>query len=247
MKILITGARGFIGRNLVETLGIRRRVEIMPFNSSGDPALLDGYAEKCDFLYHLAAVHQSDDPADFEKVNHRFFAELLGRLKAAGNSCPVLLPSPVYTGDDNDYNRSKLAAERTLLAHSRETGAKAIIYRLTNIFGRYARPYGYSIAATICYSVARSLPIEIRDPDRVLRLYYIDDVIDSFIAQLDDGIKPDQDGYYRLPREQEYEITAQDLADRFISYKKSLGQGEEPELRDLFSRRLYDTLLSYLP
>jgi UDP-2-acetamido-2,6-beta-L-arabino-hexul-4-ose reductase len=246
METLITGSTGFIGRNLIEALEQRGTTEILGFSSSSDYSLLKSYSAECDFVYHLAAVHRPLDETEFERVNHLLFAELLNMLRKEHNYCPVLLASSIHTGNNNGYGLSKLAAEQTLKKHAKLTGARAIIYRLTNTFGRYARPNSHSVVATFCHNIARGLPITINDPDRLMKLYYIDDVVASFVKHLENGSEPDESGFYRLPQDQEYEITLQELADKIYSFKRSLDQGLELARGDLLSDYLYRTFKSYL-
>jgi UDP-2-acetamido-2,6-beta-L-arabino-hexul-4-ose reductase len=247
MKVLITGATGFIGRNLTEALKRLQNIEILALNSSSDSLQLENYTGQCDFVYHLAAVHRPADESEFERVNHLLFANLLNMLRTRNNKCPVLLASSIHTGTDSGYGLSKLAAERALFKHAEVTGAKAIIYRLTNTFGRYARPNCHSVVATFCSNIARDLPIGISDPDRLMKLYYIDDVVESFVAQLSNGSEPGKDGFYRLSPELEYEVTLQQLANKIYAYKAALNQGREPDRANLFSENLYRTFISYLP
>lgn len=245
MKVLITGATGFIGRNLTWALDSLHNIVIIAYNSSSDPQLLERYTGECDFIYHLAAVHRPLDESEFERVNHLLFVNLLDLLKAKNNKCSVLLASSIHTGINTGYGLSKLAAEKALLRHAAVTGAKAIIYRLTNTFGRYARPNCHSVVATFCSNIAQGLPIVISDPDRLMKLYYIDDVVESFVAQLSNGSEPEADGFYRLPQELEYEVTLQQLANKIYAYKAALDQDREPDRADLFSEHLYRTFLSY--
>lgn len=246
MKILVTGAGGFIGRNLIEALEENKEVVILKFDHGDDSEKLDRYCGECDFLFHFAAVHRPEDESEFEKVNHLFFADLLAMLKAKNNCCPVLLTSSIQAGDDSAYGRSKRAAENELKKHAEELKARAIIYRLTNTFGRYARPNHHSVVATFCYNIARGLPIVIKDPDRIMYLYYIDDVVESFIAHLYNGNSPDADGYYRLPEELKYEISLVELADMIYSCKSHLNEGLKPSFEDEFAAKLYETYLSYI-
>jgi UDP-2-acetamido-2,6-beta-L-arabino-hexul-4-ose reductase len=246
MKILITGAKGFIGRNLIEALEKIKEIEIFAYDKSSSPRTLQHFTGVCDFVYHLAAVHRPEDPAEFEKVNHLLFADLLNMLQDNRNSCPVLLPSSIQAGDHSAYGQSKLAAENALKKHSELTGARAIIYRLTNTFGRYAKPNHHSVVATFCYSIARNLPIEISDPDRVMKFYYIDDVIASFTNHLLNNLKPDADGFYHLPEELTYEVTLKELADIIYSFKVWVDKGLAPIFPDELSLKLYQTYLSYI-
>ena len=245
MKVLVTGANGFIGSNLIERLENNKEVEILEYDRNSDPHMLDYFTIICDFVFNLAAVHRPKDEAEFNKVNHLFFANLLGILRSKNNACPVLLTSSIQAGQNSGYGRSKLAAEKELNKHSEIMGSRAIIYRLTNTFGRHAKPNYHSVVATFCYNIARGLPIEISDPDHVMKLYYIDDVIDSFLSHLNNNIDPDPDGYYRLPKDLEYEITLKELADKIYSFKASSDEDLAHLINDKFSRKLYETYISY--
>ena len=245
MKVLVTGARGFIGRNLIEALRNRKVYELLKYDREENPEKLEIYCRECEFLFHFAAVHRPDNELEFEKVNHLFFAGLLNRLRSNKNSCPVLLTSSIQAEDNTAYGRSKKAAENALIGHSRVQHSRAIIYRLTNTFGRYARPNSHSVVATFCHHIARGLPIQVNDPERIMQFYYIDDVIESFIAHLDNGQGPDADGFYRLPPEYKYEITLEQLAQRLYIFKKLLGAGIQPVLTDAFTAKLFATYLSY--
>ena len=246
MKVLVTGASGFIGRNLIERLENNNEVEILKYNRDTDPCMLDYFTKICDFVFHLAAVHRPIDEAELVKVNHLFFANLLEMLRSNKNACPVLLASSIQAGQNSGYGRSKLAAEKELSKHSEIMKTRAIIYRLTNTFGRYAKPNHHSVVATFCYNIARGLPIEISNPDRIMRLYYIDDVINSFLSHLNNKIEPDPDGFYRLPKNLEYVITLKELADIFYLFKVRIDENLDVSINDELTSKLYNTYLSYL-
>lgn len=246
MNILITGAGGFIGRNLVEVLEEEEGYTLFKFNSADDPRLLKDYTAGCDFLFHLAAVHRPGDEAEFERVNKKFLEGVLALFRKHGNRCPVLLTSSIQAVDDSAYGRSKRAAEKLVREHAENGGGKAIVYRLTNTFGRYARPNGHSVVATFCYNIARDLPIVISDPGRTMHLYYIDDVIESFLQQLHGTLEPDDDGFYRLPKELEYHVTLGEMAEIIYGFRDLVRRGEDFMPRDEFSAKLYRTFLSYL-
>jgi len=247
MKILVTGAAGFIGKNLTEALEKNKKAVVLPFNSESDPVLLEDYCAECSFLYHLAAVHRPADEEEFRRVNYLFFARVLELLRLKKNSCPVLLPSSIHAAGDSGYGKSKAAAEAALKEHARLSGARAIIYRLTNTFGPHARPNGHSVVATFCYNIARGLPVTISDPAKVMKFYYIDDVISAFTAHLDREIEAGEGGFYRLPGRLEHEITLQDLAERLQGFKQALERGEDVQPDSILTARLYETYLSYLP
>ena len=203
MNILITGANGFLGKNLIEILVQMPDVNIMHYSRGTSKLLLEKNLSECDFLFHFAAVHRPKDSKEFYRVNDDFFAEILEKLQAYNNTCPVLLTSSIQANDSTDYGRSKSIAENLLRAHSQKTGAKAIIYRLNNTFGKWATPNHHSVVATFCYNINRDVPIAISAREVKMQFYYIDDVIDSFVAQLSGNVSQDEDGIYRLAKEQD--------------------------------------------
>ena len=247
MNILITGASGFIGKNLTARLRENSEYNIIFYDHRYDDQKLNKISSNCNFVFNFATVHRPNDYQEFERVNVGYFNELLEQLRINKNKCPVLLTSSYQARDDTLYGASKRSAEEALKAHAAETGARAVIYRLTNTFGRYARPNQHSVVATFCYNIARDLPIKIHDPQKILYLYYIDDVIDSFTAQLQGDGEPDADGFYRLPASLTYAVSLQELADQLYFYKLKLQDGLKIEPGDDFRQKLFATYLSYLP
>lgn len=245
MNILITGYTGFIGRNLAERLLLNSTHKLLLAGRNTPEAELTGYLAECDFVFHLAAVHRPDEEAAFEQVNVQYFGRLLHILREKGNRCPVLLTSSVQAGPGTAYGRSKLAAEALLEAHCGLTGAAGLVYRLTNTFGRYARPNAHSVVATFCYKSSRNLPVTVHKREAELRLLYIDDVIDDFAAHA--GI-PAEAGFrfYALPDDKTAVITVGYLADKILHFNDALTQRRAPELANAFERRLYATFLSYV-
>lgn len=246
MNFLVTGANGFIGRNLIEWLKSNyNQAEIFDLDKETDLKMLKYFTETCDFVFNFAAVHRPEEESEFKIVNHLFFANLLAMLRSYNNSCPVLLTSSIQAVQDSAYGKSKLAAEKELEEHAGKMNSRAIIYRLTNTFGRYAKPNNHSVVATFCHNIAHGLPIVINDPDRIMKLYYIDDVISSFIAHIKSSIEPDVDGFYRLPWELEYHITLKELADKIYLFKDGDDKGLASVTTDEFGKKLYETYLSY--
>jgi UDP-2-acetamido-2,6-beta-L-arabino-hexul-4-ose reductase len=181
MKILVTGANGFIGKNLCLTLRQMPDIEVLPYDL-GDEAKLDGYAAACDFVMHLAGVNRPKDPAEFKRGNTVFTEDILEKLAARPNPPPVLLSSSIQAALDNPYGLSKRAAEDAVRAYGEKTGAPVFIYRLANVFGKWCRPNYNSAVATWCHNIARDLPIQVRDPNAEVTLVYVDDVVKSFIG-----------------------------------------------------------------
>lgn len=245
MNILITGADGFLGKNLIERLVKCDNVNIMHYDVGTSELLLEKNLKECDFLFHFAAVHRPKDSEDFYKVNDDFFGYVLNTLEKYGNNCPVLLTSSIQATDNNDYGRSKVIAENMLKEHAEKTGAKAIIYRLLNVFGKWAMPNHHSVVATFCHNINRDLPITISNRNILMNFYYVDDVIDDFMSQIKGERIPDADGIYRLSENKIYKITLGDLADEFYYFRECQKSGKTPKLSGDLQNKLYLTYLSY--
>ena len=245
MNILITGANGFLGKNLIERLVKMPDINIMHFDTGTSTLLLEKNLKECDFVFHFAAVHRPKDNEDFYRINDDFFEWILNTLEKYENRCPVLLTSSIQATDNNDYGRSKIIAENLLLAHAKKTDAKAIIYRLNNVMGKWAMPNHHSVVATFCHNINRDEPIVISNRHVVMHFYYIDDVIDSFIAQLSGTAVPDGDGIYRLKPEQIIDISLGELSDTFYRFRELQKNGQKPELTDKTEKRLWETYISY--
>ena len=263
MKILVTGAKGFVGRNLCLTLEQLPDVEVLKYDL-GDEAKLDGYASSCDFVMHLAGVNRPKDPSEFKTGNTVFTEDILEKLAARSNPPPVLLSSSIQAALDNDYGKSKLAAEDAVRAYGDKTGAPVFVYRLANVFGKWCRPNYNSAVATWCYNIAHDLPIMVRDPAATVTLVYIDDVVKSFIGCLDSlAAKNAKDagsegnGSMRPLRS----LRQNEILSVEPSYTKSLGEivgliksfHDEPknlmvpDQQDGFTKKLYSTYLAALP
>ena len=179
MKILITGSKGFVGKNLVAELRNRGYKDIFEFDVDTDKVLLDEYTKQCEFVFHLAGVNRPKDEKEFMEGNFGFTSELLALLKKHNNKAPVLITSSIQAERDNPYGRSKKAAEDLIFKYGEENGVKVLVYRLPNLFGKWSRPNYNSVVATFCYNIARDLEIQIHDPNTELTLCYIDDVVNN--------------------------------------------------------------------
>ena len=256
MKILVTGAHGFVGKNLCATLhniaagkdrsyGMDSAIEVYEYDADTDGALLDTYCRDCDFVFHLAGVNRPQDPAEFMTGNFGFTSTLLETLRRHGNTGPVMISSSIQAALDNPYGLSKRAGEELLFSYGAETGAHVLVYRLPNVFGKWCRPNYNSVVATFCYNVAHDLPIQVNDPATQLTLVYIDDVVDELMRALKG--EPTRDGNYcRVPVEHRtclLEIV--DLIDTFHNQPNTLLIPEIPH--GSFAKKLYSTYLSYLP
>lgn len=242
-KVLITGADGFMGRNLRFRLQELKRYEIIPLEVDDDEAQLAQAAGRADFVFHFAGVNRPQDPAEFVTGNTGFTKALCAALEGAGNKAPVVFTSSIHAVADNPYGASKRAAEDVLLDHSERTGTTVHVFRLPNTFGKWARPNYNSAVATFCHNIARGEPIAIHDPAARLRLVYIDDVIDAFVALLEGGAA--ESGFREVVAV--YDSTVGEVAEIIRAFPASRESLVTPPVGTGLVRALYATYLSYLP
>ena len=245
MKILVTGAKGFVGKNLVAELKNKGYEEIYEYDIDTKPELLDEYAKKCEFIFHLAGVNRPEKEEEFMKGNFGFTSILLEKLKLYHNTCPILITSSIQAALDNPYGRSKKAGEDLMFSYSTETGAKVFVYRFTNLFGKWCRPNYNSVVATFCYNIANGLPIQINDENVELNLAYIDDVIEELINAMNGKGTCGEDNFYYIPVT--HLVKLGEIASLIKSFKESRTNLMIPNMKDEFSKKLYSTYLSYLP
>ena len=273
MNILVTGAKGFVGKNLVENLKCVRDGknttrpelkidEIYEYDVESDKEQLFYYCERADFVFNLAGVNRPKDDGEFMKGNFGFASELLEALKRYKNTCPVMLSSSVQATlarrfQTSEYGKSKLAGEELFFDYSRETGAKVLVYRFPNLFGKWCRPNYNSVVATFCYNTANDLPLTINDRNTVLELLYIDDLVEGLLDALEgkaqyceyEGVeaKGEKDGRYAyIPVT--HKVTLGEIADTLEKFKTQPESLIMPEIPDgSFAKKLYSTYLSYLP
>ena len=272
MKILVTGAKGFVGRNLCENLRAimdgknRTRAltieAIFEYDLDTDPALLDDWCRQADFVFNLAGVNRPKDQSEFMQGNFGFASTLLDTLQRHGNSCPVMLSSSIQATligryGQSDYGKSKLAGEELFFAYGQKTGAPVLVYRFPNLFGKWCRPNYNSVVATFCHNIAHDLPIQINDRNAELELLYIDDLVEEMLDALEgrphrceyEGLAPvfsDAGRYCCCPVT--HHVTLGELADLLYSF------AEQPKTLVLpripagsLAKKLYSTYLSYLP
>ena len=245
MKILITGARGFVGINLVETLKtIKETYEIYEYDIDAEPALLDKYCGDCDFVVHLAGVNRPKEQSEFMTGNFGFTSTLLDSLKRHGNACPIVVSSSIQAAFDNPYGISKKAGEDLMFAYAAETKAKVMVYRFPNVFGKWCRPNYNSAVATFCYNVAHDLSITVNDRNVMMTLVYIDDVVNELINAVQGNANRDGD-YCKVPIE--HKITLGEIVDLIHSFKASRDKRSVINTSDSFETKMYATYLSYLP
>ena len=272
MKILVTGAKGFVGKNLTAALqNIRAGKdrtrpeltigEIFEYDLDTDPALLDEYCAKADFVFNLAGVNRPQNPEEFMQGNFGFASTLLDTLKKHRNTCPVMISSSIQATCigryDSDYGRSKKAGEELFFAYGEETGAKVLVYRFPNLFGKWCRPNYNSAVATFCNNIANDLPITVNDPSVQLELLYIDDLIAEMLDALEgkehrcafEGINTvlcDNGQYCAAPIT--HKVTLGEIVDLLGKFREQTSTLIMPEIPgNSFAKKLYSTYLSYLP
>lgn len=244
MKILVTGAKGFIGKNLISELINRNFTDILEYDLDTGVELLDYYCREVEFVFHLAGVNRPKEQAEFMEGNFGFTSMLLNFLKKHKNTCPVMFSSSIQAKIENPYGTSKKASEDLLFNYSRQTGAKVLVYRFPNVFGKWCRPNYNSVVATFCHNIAQDLPIQINDPNVVMTLAYIDDVVEELIKALE-GNENRVGEYCEIPVV--HTVTLGRIAELIYSFKESREEKSVPDMSDAFIKKLYSTYLSYLP
>nr|WP_276871902.1 NAD-dependent epimerase/dehydratase family protein [Fournierella massiliensis] len=243
--ILITGAGGFIGKNLVATLKTAGYTDLMLFERDDTPETLADYAAKAGFVFHLAGINRPKNPSEFYAGNAGLTETLLALLDKAGNKAPVLVTSTTQATLDNDYGKSKAQAEQAIFAHGKATGAPVYVFRLPGVFGKWCRPNYNSVVATFCHNSANGLPLSVRDPEYRLPLVYIDDVVASFVAALDGNCTREGD-YCVVPVV--HETTLGHLAETIEGFARNRETLDVPDQTPgSLEQKLYSTWLSYLP
>ena len=254
MKLLITGAKGFVGRNLVEelknirdgkdkTFGIDTDIELYEYDIDTPAEKLDDYCKDADFVFHLAGVNRPKDESEFMEGNFGFTSALLDTLKKYNNKAPIVITSSIQAALDNPYGRSKKSGEDLIFAYGRENDVKTYVFRLPNVFGKWCRPNYNSAVATFCHNIARDLDITVNDRNHLMTLVYVDDVV----AELIYALKGEEmkNGDYSKVRV-EHKITLGEIVDLLYSFKASRDDKIVPDMSDEFTKKLYSTYLSYL-
>lgn len=255
MKILVTGAKGFVGKNLVETLKTIKDGKckiydidienIYTYDIENTLDELKEYTKDCDAVVHLAGVNRPQDIKEFYEGNSGFSETLCQCLKENDNRCPIIVSSSIQASRNNDYGKSKKMEEDYLLDFGNGYGNPIYIYRFANLFGKWCKPNYNSVVATFCYNTAHGLPITINGKDTVVPLCYIDDVIEEIINALKGHPTIKIEGYYTV--EPIYQVTLEKISSLLNSFKDSRKNLSIPDQSDDFTRKLYATYLSYLP
>lgn len=243
MKVLITGANGFIGKNLIAHLGERQNIEVLSFTRDDSPSILPKLVGQADFVFHLAGVNRPQDPQEFVTGNTDLTRALCESIVACGRQVPVLYTSSAQAELDNLYGASKRDAEDALLELAASHGSAVHLFRLPNVFGKWARPNYNSAVATFCHNIARDLPIQINDPQARISLVYIDDVVEHFLAVLDGKLA----GEPFSTVEPQYSVTVGELAAQLETFRDSRKSLITEPVGCGLVRALYSTYLSYIP
>lgn len=256
MKVLVTGAKGFVGKNLCAQLknikeGKARNYspltisEVYEYDVDSTPDELEQYCKGADFVFNLAGVNRPQNQDEFMKGNFGFASTLMDTLKKYNNTCPVMISSSIQAELDNPYGESKRAGEELMFKYSEETGAKVLVYRFPNLFGKWCRPNYNSVVATFCNNIANDLPIQVNDPDVTLNLCYVDDVVEELILSLQ-GREHRNDKLCFVPVVHQVKLgEIVDLLNEFKLQPQTLVIPTIPN--NSFAKKLYSTFLSYLP
>ncbi|WP_397428555.1 NAD-dependent epimerase/dehydratase family protein [Proteiniclasticum sp.] len=244
MKILVTGSNGFIAKNLIAELKNQKYTDILEYNRNTEPSLLDSYCQVCDFVFHLAGVNRPQNPEEFMEGNFGLTSSLLDSLKKHNNKAPVMISSSTQATLDNPYGKSKKAGENLLFCYGKETGAKVLVYRFPNVFGKWCKPNYNSAVATFCHNIAHDLHIQVNDTSVVMNLVYIDDLVNELINALE-GNENKVDLLCEVPVV--HTVRLGEIVDLIYSFKNSREDGSVPNMADVFAKKLYSTYLSYLP
>lgn len=242
--VLITGSEGFVGKNLRLTLQQREDLHILCFDVQNNPATLFTFLDQADFVFHLAGINRPQNPEEFQTGNTGLTEQICDYLAKNGKKVPFAITSSTQAALDNPYGASKRGAEEAVFEYGRTTGSQAHVFRLPNVFGKWCRPNYNSGVATFCHNIANELPIQVNDPDVVMNLVYIDDVVNAFATLLDGTADMDGD-FCRVQPVHTSKLG--DIVELIRSFRESRTSRSIPDMSDAFVKKLYSTYLSYLP
>ncbi|UOR11312.1 polysaccharide biosynthesis C-terminal domain-containing protein [Halobacillus amylolyticus] len=239
MKILVTGANGFIGKNLIAELNNKGYEDILSYTKESSKVDLESMVQSCDFVFHLAGVNRPKDEKEFFEGNVDLTTEIVALLKEYSNEAPVLLTSSIQVENNSPYGRSKREAEEILLKNVKHSR----IFRLPNVFGKWSKPNYNTVVATFCHNVARDYPITVSDLEEELELVYIDDVVNEFVHVME--MEDKSSGFYTIPVS--HKLTLGKLSETIQGFKDSRESHFVPDMGDALTKKLYSTYLSFLP
>jgi UDP-2-acetamido-2,6-beta-L-arabino-hexul-4-ose reductase len=244
LKILVTGAKGFIGKNLIAELGNQKYLDIFEYDLDSTEEELDFYCKEAEFIFHLAGVNRPKDEKEFMQGNFGFTSVLLNKLKTYKNKCPIMISSSIQAELNNPYGLSKKAGEDLIFNYGKEANAKVLVYRFPNVFGKWCKPNYNSAVATFSHNIANNLPIKVNDPNVDMKLIYIDDLVKELINALQ-GKENNKGNYCYV--EPVHEVKLGYIVDLLYAFKKSRDNRFINDMNDSFSKKLYSNYLSYLP
>lgn len=244
MKILITGAKGFVGQNLTLWLKAKKEHELFLYDIDTERDMLEEYIKQADFLVHLAGVNRPVNPEEFQTGNKGFTEEILSLLDKYDKKISIILSSSIQAMRDNPYGNSKKSAEEAVFEWSKNNNVEVFVYRLPNVFGKLCRPNYNSAIATFCYNVARDMEITVNDPSVIMNVVYIDDVVKEFISAIEGSANKSDDGYCYVPVT--YTRSLGEIAGLIKSFRKSRETLNVADMSDGLAMKLYSTYLSYL-
>lgn len=247
MQILLTGATGFLGRNLISRLKEIGSVNILALSRYDDLDRLAEELERADIVFHFAAVHRPQNSSDYVAVNQGLTANILEALQRVGNRVSIIYTSTIQAIEETDYGRSKRAAEHLLIKHAEFLRSPVYIYRLNNIFGKWARPNEHSVVATWCHNISRGLPIRIDEPDRVMKMLHVDDVIDRLLTHIVEAQDVPGPHYRAMEDQLMHRITLKEIAETLYSIQEGRFHLSSDDKNFRMKIKLFTTFLTYMP
>lgn len=244
MRVLVTGANGFVGKNLISHLSLNKDIEVFKYDIDSSLDDLDKYTKECDFVYHLAGVNRPQNTSEYMEGNFGFTNVLLNKLIENNNKCPIMISSSIQAELENDYGKSKKAGEDLIFKYGKDNNAKVYVYRFPNLFGKWCRPNYNSVIATFCNNIANNLEIVVNDENKELNLAYIDDVCEELVSCLNDNPHREENFCY-VPTT--YTKSLGYIANLIKSFKKNDHGIMVPSTGDEFTKKLYATYISYVP